>query len=419
MTEDNKKAAWSRHELWFALTLTIVFLVSLAVYVFGAEIEKPESGKTPAAQSGKPGDKPSGKSGFAAPLPPVETAAAKTGDMGTYLNGLGTVVPLSTVSVKSRVDGELVKVMFEEGQLVNKGDIIALIDPRPYEIQLAQADGQMAKDVALLNNALVDVERYRTLFKQDSVSKQQLDTQESLVKQYEASIKADKAQVENAKLQITYSKITAPVSGRAGLRQIDPGNIIHAADAIPIVVITQIKPIAVIFPIAEDNLPRVREKLKNGQQLQVDAYDRQRSRKLATGQLLTIDNQIDVNTGTVRFKAIFKNEDAELFPNQFVNVRLLLDVKRGVVLIPSTAIQQTQKGTFVYVLTSGDTATARFVKVGETQKDTASIETGLAAGDQVVISGAERLTDGAKVQIKKPSQDNATAVKDNTTRKFK
>ncbi|WP_420263835.1 MdtA/MuxA family multidrug efflux RND transporter periplasmic adaptor subunit [Candidatus Magnetominusculus dajiuhuensis] len=396
----------------FVVPLYVVLLLAaLAVNVFAAEADK--------SVGGKPGGKPA----VAAPALPVEVVAAKTGDMGTYLNGLGTVVPLSTVSVKSRVDGQLDKVLFEEGQIVNKGDIIAIVDPRPFEIQLAQAEGQLAKDVALVDNARLDAQRYSTLFKQDSISKQQLDTQESLVKQYEAAIKADKAQVENARLQINYSKITAPVTGRTGLRQIDPGNIIHATDVNPIVVITQLKPISVIFPIAEDNLPRALEKLKKGQPIQVEAYDRQRSRKLATGQLLTIDNQIDVSTGTVRFKAIFKNENTELFPNQFVNARLLLDVKRGVVLIPSSAIQQTQKGTFVYVLTSSDTVTARFVKVGETQKDTTSIETGLAAGEQVITGGAERLTDGAKVQVKKSpldnSKDNSTLVKDNTTQKFK
>ncbi|MBF0320282.1 MAG: MdtA/MuxA family multidrug efflux RND transporter periplasmic adaptor subunit [Nitrospirae bacterium] len=389
-------SAHLKSKLPIVAALSIVLLAALALYMFGGK-----SGKSAYTTSS---DNKTSKT----QTPSVEAAEANTGDMGSYINGLGTVVPFGTVSVRSRVDGQLLKVLFEEGQNVNKGDLLALIDPRPFEIQLAQAEGQLAKDTALLNNARLDVERYRTLFQQDSVSKQQLDTQESLVKQYEAAIKADKGQVDNARLQIDYSRITAPISGRTGLRQIDTGNIIHTNDVNPIVVITQLKPISVIFPIAEDHLPSVLDRMKKGMPPQVDAYDRNQTRKLATGQLLTIDNQIDLNTGTVRLKAKFQNDNGELFPNQFVNVKLLLDVRRNTVLIPSSAIQQTQKKTFVYVLKPDNTAAMRFVKVGETQKDTTSIDDGLAPGEVVVTGGAERLTEGMKVQVQKSSQDNST-----------
>lgn len=384
------------------ISLVLFLLASLTVYVFGADSDKKTEGKPSGGKNSK----------FPAQIPPVEVAEVKTGDIGTYLNGLGTVIPLSTVAIKSRVDGQLMKILFEEGQLVKKGDVLAVIDPRPFEIQLTQAEGQLAKDMALLKNSQLDVERYRVLFKQDSVSKQQLDTQEALVKQYEGTIKADKGQVDNAKLQLDYSKVTSPISGRVGLRQVDPGNIIHANDATPIVVVTQLKPISVVFPIAEDNIPRALEKLQKGAPIVVDAYDRQQSRKLATGQLLTIDNQIDINTGTVRFKAKFPNEHNELFPNQFVNIKLLLDLKHNAVLVPSAAIQRTQKGMFVYVVKANDsTASVRLIKAGESQNDITSVEEGLAPGELVVVSGADRLTDGGKVQLR--------SQQDNTTRKHK
>ena len=345
--------------------------------------------------------------GPVAPTVPVIAVEAKRTGFNVYISGLGSVTPLNTVTVRTRVDGQLMEVLYREGQIVNNGELLAKIDPRPFEVQLTQAEGQMVRDVAQLKNAQLDLERYRVLWQQDSVSKQQLDTQEALVRQLEGAIKTDQGQIDSAKLNLVYCQITSPVSGRIGLRLVDPGNIVHVADTNGLVVITQLQPITVIFPIPEDNLPQVLARLKTGEHLPVEAYDREMKQKLAVGSLLTVDNQIDPATGTVRLKAIFPNEKNELFPNQFVNARLLVEVKREVIVIPSSAIQRGPQGTFVYVVKADRTATVRPVTVGEIQGGEASINTGLSPEELVVVDGQDRLREGTTVDLRPQSGGSA------------
>jgi membrane fusion protein, multidrug efflux system len=330
---------------------------------------------------------------------PVVAAPARSRDMGVYITGLGSVTPLNTVTIHTRVDGQLLSVRFEEGQLVKSGDLLAEIDPRPFEAQLTQYLGQLARDQALLDNAHLDLERYQTLSAQDAIPKQQLDTQQSLVRQYEGAVKNDQGLIESIRVQLVYCRITSPIGGRVGLRQVDPGNIVHAADTGGIVVITQLQPIAVVFTIPEDAIPAVLDKLQHGARMRVDAYDREQRRQLATGSLLTIDNQVDPTTGTVKLKATFPNTDGRLFSSQFVNARLLLDVKRNATVVPAAAVQRGARGAFVYVVKPDRSVAVRPVTVGVADGDDVAIDAGLTVGEPVVVDGADRLRDGAAVTV--------------------
>ena len=333
-----------------------------------------------------------------APRPvPVVVAPAITRDLGIYLTGLGTVTPLNTVTVRTRVDGELVTVAYREGQIVAKGELLAEIDPRPFQAQLTQFEGQLARDQALLANARVDLARYQTLWAQNSIQKQQVDTQASLVQQDEGTVKNDQGLIDAVRVNLAYCRITSPIAGRVGLRLVDPGNIVHATDTNGLVVITQIQPITVIFTLPEDNVSAVVERLGRGGRLTVDAYDRAQQRKLATGVLMTIDNQIDTTTGTVKLRAEFPNADNALFPNQFVNARLTLGVARGAIAVSSAAIQRSPNGSFVYVVKPDQTVEARPVTVGVTDGDDVEITKGLAAHDVVVVQGADRIREGSRV----------------------
>jgi multidrug efflux system membrane fusion protein len=339
-----------------------------------------------------------GKGGDGGPIP-VVAGAAQVGDIPIYLSGLGTVVPQRTVTVRSRVDGELLRVNFTEGQYVKEGELLAQVDPRPFQVQLDQAEGQLIKDQALLANARIDLERYRTLFQQDSIASQQVDTQAALVRQYEGAVRTDQAMVDNGRLQLSYARITAPISGRLGLRQTDPGNIVHAADASGVVVITEVQPITVVFTLPQDNLPAVLQRMKGSAKLAVEAWDRGFRAKLASGELLTVDNVIDITTGTVKLKAKFANTDLALFANQFVNARMLLDTRKGVITIPSAALQRGSQGSFVYVVKEDNTVSVRPVKLGPADAERVTVESGLAEGERVVTDGMDRLREGARVQV--------------------
>ena len=330
---------------------------------------------------------------------PVVAAKARKGDIAVYITGLGSVTPVYTVTVKSRVDGQLMKIHYNEGAVVREGDLLLEIDPRPYQVQLEQAEGQQARDQAMLDNARVDLDRYQKLLAQNAIPEQQVATQKAAVAQAEGVVKTDQGQIDSAKLNLVYCSIRAPITGKVGLRLVDPGNIVHATDANGLVVITQIQPISVIFTVAEDDLQVVLRKLAAGQHLMADAYDRANTTKIGTGTLVTVDNQIDPTTGSLRLRADFDNSANLLFPNQFVNVRLLVEQKHGVTLASSAVIQRTTNSTYAYVVKDDQTVTVRQITQGVTEGDSTEVTSGLAPGDVLVMTGVDKLQEGTPVTV--------------------
>jgi membrane fusion protein, multidrug efflux system len=346
-------------------------------------------GRQPAPQSGRVNP-------YANAMP-VVVAPAVTGDIDITLNALGTVTSLATVTIKSQISGYLINVAYQEGQVVKKGDLLAEIDSRPYELALKNAEGALERDQAMLQSAELDLKRYQDLAKTNAIPRQQLDQQVALVAQDKGNVLSDQAQIETQKLNIVYCHIVAPVSGRVGLRLVDQGNYVTPGDATGLVVITQFQPITVIFPVAEDNLPQITRRLKVAKALPVTAFDRSGTVKLATGELKTLDNQIDTTTGTLKLRAEFANEDDTLFPNQFVNIQLLVDTLKGVTVMPTAAIQRGAPGTFVYLLNADQTVSVKPVTLGPSNGDRIAVESGLSPGDRAVIDGADKLRNGAKV----------------------
>lgn len=384
--DTDTQPAWRR--LLGQRRLVVVILALLAIVLL-AWLLTPKAGRH---QTG-------GRFTSGGPMP-VVTATVTTGDMPITLIGLGTVTPLATVTVQSQISGQITHIAFKEGQAVRQGDALIQIDPRPYQVALEQAEGALIRDKALLANAKVDLTRYQTLFSQDSIAQQQVATQQALVTQDEGTVKTDQAQIDAAKLNLVYCHITAPIAGRAGLQQVNVGNYVTPAEPNGLVVLTQLKPITVVFTLPEDQIPPLLAQLHAGNKLSVTAYDRSHTVKLATGSLQSIDSQIDTTTGTLRLKAIFPNNDETLFPQQFVNVDLLLDTLHGASLIPQAGVQRGAPGTFVYVVNDDQTVSVRNVTLGPGDATNVSITQGLKPGEVVVVDGADKLKDGAKVLLR-------------------
>jgi multidrug efflux system membrane fusion protein len=339
---------------------------------------------------------------------PISTTTATKGSIGVYINALGTVTPVYTATITSRVDGQINSVNYREGQMVHKGDVLLQIDPRPYQAALTQGEGTLAHDQALLAEARIDFNRYQEAFNRNAIAKQQLDDQEQTVKQFEGSVKNDQGTVAAATTNVDYTTIRAPIDGRVGLRLVDPGNIVTAGSTTPLVVITQLQPITVIFSVAEDYLPQIQKQMRAGHKMAVDALDRDQLTKLASGSLLTLDNQIDTSTGTVKLKAIFENGDLALFPNQFVNARLLVDTQQDATLLASSAIQRNAQNAFVYLIKPDQTASMQTVTVGTTDGGTSAVQ-GIQPGDVVALTGFDKLQDGAKVTVRNGSKSGSPA----------
>jgi multidrug efflux system membrane fusion protein len=387
-TDAGSHPAWQRLKSAPRRVLVVVAVLlafALAAWLLTPKARPPQQGRF---------------SGGGMPMP-IVAATARTGDMPITLIGLGTVTPLATVTVQSQISGQIMKIAFQEGQTVKKGDPLIQIDPRPYDVALEQAQGALIRDKALLANARVDLERYQTLFSQDSISQQQVATQQALVTQDEGTVKTDQGQVDATKLNLVYCHITAPIAGRAGLQQVTVGNYVTPAEPTGLVVLTQLRPITVVFTLPEDEIPPLLAQLHAGRTLPVTAYDRTHTVKLATGTLQSIDSQIDTTTGTLKLKAIFPNSDESLFPQQFVNVDLLLDTVHGATLIPQAGVQRGEPGTYVYVVDSADqTVSVRTITLGPGDATDVSITQGLKPGEMVVVDGADKLKDGAKVLLR-------------------
>ncbi|MGS0743124.1 MdtA/MuxA family multidrug efflux RND transporter periplasmic adaptor subunit [Glaciimonas sp. GG7] len=412
------KRSGSSH-LWRWLLL-IVVLGAGAYFYWGRNSQPADAQKAGISQNGgaNKGSRRNGGGGPDTPMP-VGVASAQVADVRIYLSGLGSVTPEATATVKSRVDGQLMKLHFQEGQTVKSGALLAELDPRPYQVLVTQAEGQIAHDTALFNAAQIDLKRYQTLLAQDSIASQLVDTQAALVKQYAGTVKTDQGTLDNARLQLTYSRVTAPISGRLGLRQVDLGNIVHSSDAAGLVIITQLQPITAIFSIPEDNIPAVMKQIQAGKTLPAQAWDRAQANKLADGTLVTIDNQVDSTTGTVKLRAVFPNTDYALFPSQFVNVKMLLETRKNATVIPSAAIQRGNNGLFVYVVKPDKTVTIRPISAGPVEDQNTTIEKGIAPGEVVVVDGVDKLREGAKVEPVKRGAGGAIGDAANPTSKQK